>query len=384
MSESLLNDLREEELIYDWNRTDDRQAVAPPPRIIDHSLASFRLTPALGAVSLESQSEILGLLQQIGLEHLCLGSWLDPEVQSLAQQEATWAGLAWLEAPTGSLPPQKFGLYLSDRDPDWQARLRRSQGPVVLVLQDATGRSPEQLCTTLKSLRGTRLRGICLSDDRGQALPGGAQQLVTFVRQALERLEMDLEIEWSGRNDRGLALASALAAWQAGARGLHSAFFGLGEGSGLVATEQLLVNLQLWGSLRRDLKALGQVSQSLAQRFGVEIPPNSPIVGHDAFRTGTGVHAAAIVKAQKKGHDWLADLIYSGVPANQFGFHQQVEVGPMAGASNIHFWLDQRGLEKSPNRVQTLLAAAKQSQRVLSEEQMLALVKQADREGDGS
>lgn len=371
-------ELREEELIYDWNYAQDPAPPLSPPRLVDHTLAALRLTPSIQIPGLEAQQDILALLERLGLHHVCLGSWADPQVRRLSPTCRDLELRGWVEVPPGPLPPLELGVYFSHRQAGWRDFCQQSQGPGVLVIQDATRATPKELSAILSQLPGTPIQAVCLSDDGGRALPSGAQHLVQFVQLALQRLGLDLEIEWSGRNDRGLAVASALAAWKAGAQALHCAFFSLGEGCGLVSTEQLLVNLTLAGSLRRDLKGLGEVSQRLASILGFPLHANLPIIGADAFRTGTGVHAAAILKAQKKGHDWLADLIYSGVPASQFGFRQQVEVGPMAGASNVHFWLDQKGLERTPERVQAILAEAKNSQRILSEDELLAIVGQAD------
>jgi len=361
----------EEELIYDWNLVNPQGDPKPAPRLIDHTLASARLSSWAELPDLGGQQTILTQLESLGLEHLCLGSWSDAQVRKMVDFCQTQA---WVEAPPGLLPPSNLGAYFSHRHKHWRERSRQHPGPSVLVIQDVTRRAPAELAGLLADLRDTPVQAVCLSDDGGRATPAGAAQLVSFVASALERWGLPVEIEWNGRNDRGLALANALSAWRAGAHGLHCAFYSLGEACGLAATEQLLVNLSLGGSLRRDLRSLGQVSQTLASLLRLEIYPNLPILGADAFRTGTGVHAAAILKAQRKGHEWLADLIYSGVPAAQFGFRQVIEVGPMAGASNVQYWLEQHGVAVNPELVQAVLNQAKNSQKVLTEKEIWGLV----------
>ena len=74
------------------------------------------------------------------------------------------------------------------------------------------------------------------------------------------------------------------------------------------------------------------------------MPPNYPVLGDDAFRTATGVHAAAIIKAEAKGADWLADRVYSGVPASLVGRKQGIEIGPMSGLSNVKHLAGSEGL----------------------------------------
>jgi 2-isopropylmalate synthase len=107
------------------------------------------------------------------------------------------------------------------------------------------------------------------------------------------------------------------------------------------------------------------------------IPANYPVLGHDAFRTATGVHAAAVIKAKRKGDDWLANRVYSGVPADLFGCEQIIEIGPMSGESNVVFWLEQRGIDAQSDLVKAVLEAAKQSTGLLSEAQILRIVDSA-------
>lgn len=365
----------EEELIYDWNLVSDPVGPKAPPRLIDHTLACARLTSWLEMPDLEGQKALLSQLERLGLHHLCLGSWSDAQVRKLVETARELEVQAWAEAPPGPLPPAPLGAYLSHRHKHWRERAQQVNGAATLVIQDISRRSPSEISGLLSELRDVPVMSVCLSDDGGRATPAGTARLVSFVSQALERLELPLEIEWSGRNDRGLALANAMSAWRAGAQALHCAFFALGEGCGLVATEQLLVNLSLAGSVRRELRSLSQVSQELAQTLNLEIYPNLPIIGADAFRTGTGVHAAAILKAHKKGHEWLADLIYSGVPAAQFGFRQIIEVGPMAGASNVQYWLEQQGVDIEPELVQAILGRAKSSLKVLHDQEIWEVVR---------
>ena len=90
------------------------------------------------------------------------------------------------------------------------------------------------------------------------------------------------------------------------------------------------------------------------------MPINYPLVGRDAFRTATGVHAAAIIKAEAKGDAWLADRIYSRRP----GRHVRAQAGDLAsatcrGASNVNYWLRQRKIEPSKELVDAILAKAK-------------------------
>jgi 2-isopropylmalate synthase len=99
----------------------------------------------------------------------------------------------------------------------------------------------------------------------------------------------------------------------------------------------------------------------------VPIPANYPVVGDDAFRTATGVHAAAIIKAYHKNDVVLANTVYSGVPSHVFGLEQIIDVGPMSGKSNVLFWLERRGIPATDELVDRIFQRAKASDHTLSE-----------------
>ncbi|MGH9763973.1 MAG: 2-isopropylmalate synthase, partial [Blastocatellia bacterium] len=174
--------------------------------------------------------------------------------------------------------------------------------------------------------------------------------------------------------DRGLGVINTIAAYEAGADRLHATALGVGERVGNTPMDQLLVNLKLMGIIDHDLSNLARYCEVASEATGVPIPINYPVVGRDAFRTATGVHAAAVIKAFKKSDEWLVDAVYSGVPAKQFGREQVIDIGPMSGKSNVIFWLERRGIEPSAERVERIFNKAKQSNAVLADEEVMALV----------
>ena len=95
------------------------------------------------------------------------------------------------------------------------------------------------------------------------------------------------------------------------------------------------------------------------------------MVGGDAFRTATGVHAAAVIKAFRKHDLELANTVYSGVPSHYFGLEQIIEIGPMSGKSNILFWLERKGIPAVDEVVDRIYKRAKASDRVLTEAEIL-------------
>src|SRR5581483_5685738 len=132
--------------------------------------------------------------------------------------------------------------------------------------------------------------------------------------------------------------------------------------------------LVLMGRRTADLSKLPAYCAAVEGSCGVPVPPNYPVFGRDAFRTATGVHASAVVKAFRKGEPELVDAVYCGVPATLVGRQQEIEVGPMSGRSNVIYWLERRGLEATDDRVDRILSIAKDSASVLTEEEILAVI----------
>jgi isopropylmalate/homocitrate/citramalate synthase len=172
-------------------------------------------------------------------------------------------------------------------------------------------------------------------------------------------------------------VASSLAALEAGATRLHGAALGIGERCGNTPIDLLYVNLVMMGYRDDDLSGLPAYCNAVARCLDVRIAPNYPVIGADAFRTATGVHAAAVVKAFRKGDRALMDAVYAAVPASLVGRQQEIEVGPMSGRSNVIFWLESRGLPATDEIVDRIFAAAKSSNRTLTHGQVEKIVEEA-------
>ena len=243
---------------------------------------------------------------------------------------------------------------------------RRHQVPVMMVTEDSTRARPEVLKAIYQAALDEGAQSICLSDTCGHATPDGVRRLVKFIQDEVIQ-GRPVRLDWHGHNDRGLGVANAIAAFEAGADRLHGSILGIGERCGNVAMDQLMINLHLMGYPKGDLSDLPALADRVAELCGIEIPANYPVLGRDAFRTGTGVHAAAIVKALRRGDVELADAVYSGVPAALVSRRQEIEIGPMAGHSNVVYWLELNGYDAIPERVDRILHLAKQSARILTE-----------------
>ncbi|MGB7497912.1 MAG: LeuA family protein [Candidatus Acidiferrum sp.] len=246
--------------------------------------------------------------------------------------------------------------------------------PSMYVTEDTVRTDPE----TVKRLYTTAIRSgaraIVLCDTVGHATPEGAYNLVKFViDEVVKPSGENIRVDWHGHRDRGLAIANSLAAIAAGARQIHGVALSLGERVGNTPMELLLINLRLMDLRHNDLSYLRAYCEKVARATHTTIPPNYPVFGRDAFRTATGVHAAAIIKALRSHDRRLADAVYSGVPAHLVGLEQIVEIGPMSGKSNVIYWLARHGIAETEELVNRIYDAAKQSPRVLTDEEIRKL-----------
>ena len=396
-------------LIYDWNRVD-----TPKPTTVlldDETLRDGLQSPSVRCPSIEEKLRILHLIERLGIDTADIGlpgagPHVARDVERLAREIADQrlkvqancaartviadirpiaeisqrVGLP-IEACTfiGSSPLRQYAegwtldqlLKLTEE----AIRFAVSEGlSVMYVTEDTTRADPD----TLRALYSTAIRAgaqrVCIADTVGHATPHGAAAVVRFVKTVVDDCGGGVGIDWHGHRDRDFAVINTLAALDAGATRLHGAAIGIGERVGNTPMELLLMNLVLMGFVERDLSALCEYCETVSAATGVPIPANYPVVGRDAFRTATGVHAAAVIKAFRKNDQALIDAVYSGVPASLIGREQQIDVGPMSGKSNVVFWLERHGYTASDELVDRIFAAAKASSSVLTEAEILNVI----------
>jgi 2-isopropylmalate synthase len=404
----------ESDLIHDWNRAagPDMRPVRPRVELDDETLRDGLQSPSVRSPSLQDKLRILHEIAALGIESADIGlpgagPHVVRQVEALAREivEARLPIFPNCAARTvlADIRPivevsQRVGIpieascfigsspirqYAEGWELERMLRLVEeavgfavSEGlPVMFVTEDTTRAAPEDLRRLYTVAVETGAKRVCIADTVGHATPNGARNVVRFIRGVVDATGEDVKVDWHGHEDRGLSVINALAAAEAGADRLHGTALGIGERVGNCPMDQLLVNMQLLGWFDRDLSSLPDYCRLVSEATGVPLPDNYPVVGRDAFRTATGVHAAAIAKARQRGEDWLADRVYSSVPASLIGRKQVIEVGPMSGESNVVCWLRERGIEPEPELVRRVFARAKESDRVLEEGEILALCK---------
>jgi 2-isopropylmalate synthase len=401
----------EERLIYDWAAVGD----APPaPRLAmldDETLRDGLQSPSVVDPALDRKVEILHLMNSLGIETAdvglpgagprqreaveclcreiadhrlrihanCAARTMVVDIQPIADVVQRTGVPIEACVFIGSSPIRQYA-----EEWDLERVLHHTREAVAFavgegldvmyVTEDTIRAAPDHLRILFSAAVEAGAKRLCLCDTVGAAVPRGVRNLVAWTRGVLDELGVGdrVGIDWHGHRDRGLDVANTLAALEAGATRVHGTALGVGERVGNTPMEQLLVNLRLLGWRSDDLSRLPEYVSAVSQAVGVPIPVNMPIVGRDAFRTATGVHAAAVIKAERKGAAWLADRVYSGVPASWVGRAQEIEIGHMSGASNVIYYLQTRGLPATPDVVQAVLAAAKQSERLLTDDEILA------------
>jgi isopropylmalate/homocitrate/citramalate synthase len=246
--------------------------------------------------------------------------------------------------------------------------------PVMFVTEDTTRSKPKDVKMIYQRAMELGVRRLCVCDTCGHVTPNGVKKLLNFIDEEVIKdsgyMRSEIEVNWHGHQDRGLGVANNIAAVEAGADVIHGTALGVGERAGNAPLDQTLVNLKLMGAIDNDLTLLNEYVKKANEYIEVPLPHNYPVFGRDAFETGTGVHASAVIKAMKKGDQWLADRVYSGVPAADFGLKQVIRIGHMAGRSNIIWWLEQKGIEVNEELVANLFEIAKSQRRNMTDEEI--------------
>ena len=396
-------------LIYDWNH--DAAAPRAVALLDDETLRDGLQSPSVRTPTIDERIELLHHMDGLGIDTADIGlPGAGPRVARDVERLARAIGEAKLKirancaartmvadiqpiadiqqrtgvpiecgAFIGSSPIRQYAEgwaldYLRKCTEDAITFAVKQGLTVMYVTEDTTRADPESLRLLFTTAIRAGASRLCIADTVGHATPNGAKAVVRFVKTLIEELGADIGIDWHGHRDRGFGVASSLAALEAGATRLHGAALGIGERCGNTPIDLLLVNLAMMGYIDRDLSGLPAYAEAVARVCDVRIAPNYPVIGADAFRTATGVHAAAVVKAFRKGDRALMDAVYAAVPASLVGRHQEIEVGPMSGRSNVVFWLESRGLPATDEVVDRIFTAAKISDRTLTHEQVQSLV----------
>ena len=395
--------MQHDELIHDWNVPDKKTARI---QFDDETLRDGLQSPSARDPELGQKLELVRLMDQLGIDTADVGlpgagARAREHITTLVREMKSMRITANVACRTviGDIAPvvdvvQATGVpvevcafigsspirqYAENWEMETMIKLSRDAVefsvkhglPTMFVTEDTTRAKPEHVRALYSTAIEAGAKRICVCDTCGHATPSGVKKLITFVKGIVTEMKADVGIDWHGHRDRGLGLANSLAAIEAGATRIHATALGVGERAGNTEMDLLLVNLRLAGLIDNDLSKLGAYVKLASESIGLPIPANYSVFGKDAFETGTGVHAAAVIKAFKKGDTWLANRVYSGVPADLVGLEQVIAVGPMSGKSNVTYFLEKRGVVPTEEQVAKVLELAKKTPRLLTEDEIL-------------
>ncbi|WP_420633688.1 LeuA family protein [Candidatus Palauibacter sp.] len=397
--------MKPEELIYDWNQLPgSHDYAAVKVELDDETLRDGLQNPSVTDPPIDKKIELLHVMVDLGIHSADIGlpgagpraydavlalarEIVDHDLPIAANAAARTVRadiepIARIQQATGL--PLEVGAFIGSSPirqyaEDWDvdrilAATRDAIGfavgeglDVMYVTEDTTRSRPKTLVRLFSAAVEAGAKRICLADTVGHATPHGVRRLVRFAKDFVAGTEEPVKIDWHGHRDRGFGLANALAAIEEGVDRVHGTALGIGERIGNVEMDLLLVNLHLLGAHNHPIDRLPEYCRVTAEMCGIEVPYNYPVIGDDAFRTGTGVHAAAIIKAMQKGDGWLEDCVYSGVPASIVGRRQVIEISPVSGLSNVRFWLSQHGYDPDDEALcEAVFALAKRCDHTLS------------------
>jgi len=394
-------------LIYDWNQ-DTPPARPPIVALNDETLRDGLQSPSVRAPSIDQKVQVLHLLDRVGIDCADIGlPGAGPHVvrdverltREIAESRLRIRPNCAARTVIGDIEPiadivQRTGVpiecccfigsspirrYAEDWTVDYLQRCTeeavtfavKHDLTVMYVTEDTTRSDPDTLQRLFSTAIHAGASRICIADTVGHATPAGARAIVRFAQRIIDTTGVTVGIDWHGHRDRDMATTNSLAAFEAGASRVHGTVLGLGERVGNTAIDLLLVNLVIMGWIERDLSPLSDLVRLVSEATAEPVPDNYPVFGRDAFRTATGVHAAAVVKAFHKQDTELADTVYSGVPARLVGRSQEIEIGPLSGRSNVLYWLERRGIDADEALVDRVFRLAKASRTVLTEQEVL-------------
>jgi len=405
----------EKEWLFDWNADAEN-----PPELLDvefddETLRDGLQSPSVTDPDIEEKRKILQLMVDLGIQSAniglpgasekfkndalilakdiverrlpispnCAARTINTDIEPVIEISQR-AGLP-VEASTfiGSSPIRQYaeGWSLDDllRLTENAVKFAVENGcPVMFVTEDTTRSKPEVIRKLYTTAIECGARRICVCDTVGHIVPPAVKRLIHFVKGVVADTGEDVKIDWHGHRDRHFSVLNSIAAAEAGADRLHGTALGIGERVGNTPMDILLTNMKLMGYIDLDLRKLKEYCHAVSTYCNAKIDDGAPLVGKNAFRTATGVHAAAIIKAEKKGSNWLADRVYSGIPAGDFGFEQVIDIGPMSGKSNVIYWLEKRGIEPTKKLVERIFDRAKRSYRLLTEEEIYVVIEETE------
>ncbi|MFA4830909.1 MAG: 2-isopropylmalate synthase [Patescibacteria group bacterium] len=196
---------------------------------------------------------------------------------------------------------------------------------------------------------------ISIADTTGYMIPGTERNYFDYLKRLknvfLEN-NVNPKIAVHCHNDRGLALANALDAYQAGANIIDATVLNLGERTGIVDLAQLLTVLTIdFGEKQWNLKILPKLYKLISHHANFAIPKNFPIIGKNAFTHCAGVHTHAATKNP---------LHYESLNPEIVNRQREICLDHMSGISSVRWALKKINVEADDELAQKILKQVKE------------------------
>ncbi len=213
--------------------------------------------------------------------------------------------------------------------------------------EDSSRADPDFLDEVVAVAARAGARRFRYADTLGLLEPFGTAERIARLRTVT-----DLEIEFHGHDDYGLATANSLAAVRGGASHVSTTVNGLGERAGNAPLEEAVLALRdLFGlDTGIDPRKLPRVSELVATASGRPVPLGKSIVGGGVFTHESGIHVHGLLRDR---------LNYQGLDPVGLGREHRVVLGKHSGMAALRHALAELGLAVEAPRLPALLARVK-------------------------
>lgn len=311
-------------------------------------------------LGLEERWEILSGLAAAGIAEAEIGvCGRDPSVEVLAdrsRREALPIHISvWCPLRIPSLEhaarirPDIVSLSIPTSDAHVKKRLHTDAQGLERMLRDFVAAAFERGLThlslgledasrthtaTLQRLAGLAqdlgIRRIRLADTVGILDPAATATLVRKVRKACH-----LEIGFHGHNDFGMATANALSALDAGADCTDATLLGVGERSGIAATEELAAFLHFRRRSELDPAVVADLARHFLTAASLRVASWKPIVGESLFHAESGMHVQGLL---------VDPALYEPFDPSLIGSSRKLSLGRQVGSAAVRQKLTTLGI----------------------------------------
>lgn len=234
--------------------------------------------------------------------------------------------------------------------------------------EDSTRSRWEFLARVFQEVVNAGANRIDIADTVGVMRPSAMFELVKYIRNSV-RGNYILSVHC--HNDFGMAVANSVVAVESGADQVHVTVLGVGERAGNAALEEVVAALTFLAGFKTNIKLefIASTAELVSELFRLEIQPNKPIVGINAFSHESGIHVHGVL-----GNP----LTYEPIDPTLIGMKRRIVIGKHSGKHAVAYMLKQLGVEPSEYVVNEVLVRIKElgdAGRRIDYEEFLNIVK---------